>query len=97
MELLKSRTTETLNRVRGIAFTDSVHSVYSSDPKLVRDFIVDNAINWVTSDKPCDQLVSNKRAGSSCECRSAGHNKHEFTSEFCRDAAFSFLNSKLSQ
>ncbi|EFC37510.1 hypothetical protein NAEGRDRAFT_81892 [Naegleria gruberi] len=97
MELLKERTQECLNRVRAIAFTDSVHSVNSSDPKPVRDFVVANAVNWVTSEKQCDVLVSPKRQGSSCECRSAGHNKHEYTSEFCREAAFSYINAKLAQ
>ncbi|KAF0978941.1 hypothetical protein FDP41_002011 [Naegleria fowleri] len=97
MELLKQRTQSTLSKVRGIAFTDSVHSVYSSDPKPVRDFIVDHAVNWVTSDKPCDTVVSRKRQGAACECRSAGHIKHEHTSEFCREAVFPFLQAKIQQ
>jgi hypothetical protein len=95
MRLLEARHPEALKRLRGIAFTDSVHSVSSSDPRPVQEFIVKNAINWVTSDRKLDTL---ERPASryNCECRSAGHTKHENTSASCITSAFKFLADKVA-
>jgi pimeloyl-ACP methyl ester carboxylesterase len=60
-------------RLVGIAFTDSVHNTtlfakQSDTARLLNEL----AVNWVTSKKPRDRLVSAKKAG--VRCLSAGHN-----------------------
>ncbi|KAG2373338.1 hypothetical protein C9374_012204 [Naegleria lovaniensis] len=99
MELLKNRTRETLSKVRAVAFTDSWINL-SLDPshEQVREFIVENAVNWVESEKPCNDVLclpKREQGATTCECRSAGHLKHEYTSECCREAVFEFLQTKL--
>jgi len=96
MSLLQARHSQVLPKLRGVAFTDSVHSVMSSDPKPVRDFICQNAINWVTSDRPLDTLIQ-PASSRGCCCLSAGHTKHENTSASCQTSAFAFLARKIQE
>ncbi len=95
MNLLKERHTEVLPRLRGVAFTDSVHSVMPSDPEPVRSFICQNAINWVTSEQPLDTLIVHA-SSKGCSCLSAGHTKHENTSASCQTSAFAYLAMKIN-
>jgi len=96
MELLRNRYDQIKKRVRGIGFTDSVHSVERSDPPLVKQFVMQNAINWVTSDKPLDTELRVSPV-SGCLCVSAGHEKHENTNESARTSVFTFLGKKVAQ
>lgn len=83
-----------LERLRAIAFTDSVHDVEKRDPEDLKDWVMDNTINWVTSNKPLgEKLKVSKTQG--CICLSAGHTVHENTSESARVEVFKFLKSKL--
>ncbi len=96
MELLKARQDVVLKRLRGVAFTDAVHSVMPSDPPAVKKFIVNKAINWVTSNKPLDTLLYDKTS-TSCTLLSCGHEKHENSSSSCIESAFRFLEQCIAQ
>jgi hypothetical protein len=48
---------DVLSRLRGIAFTDSVHSIDEDESKPVADFLRAHAINYVTSDKPLGTVI----------------------------------------
>lgn len=50
LNLLKERS-EALQRIRAIAFTDSVHRIHFGDSKNAIKFLKQNAINWVRSTK----------------------------------------------
>eukprot|EP01006_Ploeotia_vitrea_P027106 TRINITY_DN59973_c0_g1_i2.p1 TRINITY_DN59973_c0_g1~~TRINITY_DN59973_c0_g1_i2.p1 ORF type:complete len:383 (-),score=170.53 TRINITY_DN59973_c0_g1_i2:75-1223(-) len=106
MQLLRRRMDEVLPRLRCVAFTDSVHSAASDDPKQVVTFLRNHCINWVRSDLPVGAKVepepipeSLRRLGYSneadCKLLSAGHHKHEFTSGTAIDSVFAFLQQKL--
>jgi len=83
-------------RVHKIAFTDSVHSRdYSHGRGLrpeVKDMLRQRAVNWAKSDQPLDQVLSPAGNKDVCECRSAGHPVHEYTSEFAVEAVFAYLS-----
>jgi len=93
LELMGSRKKEVLPKLRGIAFTDSVHSVSSREDKDVRNFLKENAVNWVQSEKPLDAPESSSYSG--CTCVSSGHSKHEWTSASAIESVFKYLTSKL--
>jgi len=97
MELLRNRGDEVLKRLRCVGFTDSVHEVEEDDPENVQKFILENAINWVTSNKELDTYIKTPRRTSGCVCLSAGHTVHENTSESCRTSLFKFFAKKLTQ
>ena len=92
--MLKEREKQVLAKLKAIAFTDSVHWVSPNDPPAVRKFVIKNAINWMQSDLPLDTPM--KQPGEGCECVSAGHPKHEHTSQSAIESVFKFLNSKVS-
>jgi len=95
MDLLRQREEEILPRLRGIAFTDSVHWVSPRDPAAVRKFVIAHAVNWVKSDEPLDTLVT-KASSQGCKEVSAGHPKHEYTSGTSVESVFAFLNGKVT-
>jgi hypothetical protein len=92
--LLRYREDDVLKRLRGIAFTDSVHSVQRKDSKGVQQFVMDHCVNWVTSKQPLDTKLG-VREGSGCLCVSAGHDTHENTSSSAQSSVFPFLASKI--
>ncbi len=94
-ELLKARP-EVLDRLRGVAFTDAVLHVMSSDPSAVKHFIVDNTINWVTSEYPLDTVIAEKTS-TRCKLLSCGHLKHENSSSSCITSAFQFLEKQIEE
>lgn len=63
--LLQSRETEILRRLRAIALTESSHSLQSElnfglgsgDSKTIRQFLEQHAINWVSSTVPASQRI----------------------------------------
>jgi hypothetical protein len=95
MALLKNREDQVLKKLRGVGFTDSVHSVEKFDPKRTQQFITQNAINWVTSDKPLDTKIRDGSL-SGCLCLSAGHIKHESTNASAMSSVFAFLDGKVN-
>ena len=78
-------------RLRAIAFTDSVHRIQSAKSNHVVKFIGKNARNWVTSDMPLDSPVPIRNDEVGCECVSAGHQKHEWTSTCAVESVFKFF------
>jgi len=94
LHLLKKRTDQILAKLKAVAFTDAVHSVSPNDDIKIKTFLQNNAINWVTSDKPLDTPVNNLWKDSGCTLVSAGHPKHEFTSGTSITSVFKFINSK---
>jgi len=91
--LLRYRGEEVLKRLRTIAFTDSVHSVHKKDSSEIRNFLMKNCINWVTSRKPLDTKIEISDV-SGCLNVSAGHEVHENTSSSAQKSVFKFLEKK---
>lgn len=91
LALLGSRP-EVLDRLKCIAFTDSVHSVGRADKQAVIDFLSQHSVNWVRSQKELD-AAEGMHGG--CKCVSAGHTEHEWTSWSAIDSVFKFLDKKL--
>ncbi len=83
-------------RVAKIAFTDSVHSRHYPHGKGLKPEVAEilrkQAINWARSDQPLDQVLGPAGEEDVCECRSAGHPVHEYTSEFAVEAVFAYLS-----
>jgi hypothetical protein len=56
--LLTARRGAVTDRLRAVAFTDSVHGRSAERmPAAQRDFLVKHCVNWVASDRPLDTLV----------------------------------------
>lgn len=63
--LIQSRETEVLRRLRALALTESTHSLQgelnfglgNTDSKPIRDFLEQHAINWIASPVPPLQRV----------------------------------------
>lgn len=97
VSLLEERP-EVMDRLRAVAFTDSVHRAPPSAPKPLREFIQSRCKNWVTSEKPLGTPVSMSvdfklpSSMSGCPCVSAGHKKHAFTSGTSIESVFKFLD-----
>jgi hypothetical protein len=87
---------DVMKRLRGIAFTDSVHGMSRKDDKQVLDFVSKHCVNWVTSKKPLDSNLG-YREQSGCLCVSAGHEVHENTSSSSQISVFKFLESKIKE
>lgn len=92
INLLNHYGDEILERLRGIAFTDSVHSLGRRTlVSSVKTFLEKKGCNWVQSKSKLDTLIEKKSESQGCKCVSAGVNIHEHTSEACRTSAFPFL------
>eukprot|EP00818_Percolomonas_sp_WS_P009746 CAMPEP_0117449694 /NCGR_PEP_ID=MMETSP0759-20121206/8076_1 /TAXON_ID=63605 /ORGANISM="Percolomonas cosmopolitus, Strain WS" /LENGTH=332 /DNA_ID=CAMNT_0005242175 /DNA_START=306 /DNA_END=1304 /DNA_ORIENTATION=- len=97
MDLLENRSSEVKDLVRGIGFTDAVHSVKQSDD-FAREFLPRHAVNWITSKLPVNESIG--RGGtrnSGCELRSAGTTSHEMTSSSCQKYLFEFLEEMINE
>lgn len=82
-------------KVKAVAFTDSVHGdqTVRRNQKL-SSWFAENAINWVTSDKPVDVPM---QSHSTIPRVSSGHTNHESTSWSAFDSIFKFLDEKKLQ
>lgn len=80
-------------RVFGLGFTDSVH--YTPRNEELLKFLHGIGRNFVSSQKPLNEIVSDK--GADIPKYSAGHEKHEWTSYSSRDPLFEFLEKKYEQ
>jgi len=78
------------DKVKCIAFTDSVHGLDSFDP--VTEYLQTHSQNWVTSSEPLDTPLGIHQGVPSV---SAGHQKHEYTSGYAIEGVFRFIQSKL--
>lgn len=74
-------------KVKAIAFTDSVHG------RGLTMKVVDVGVNFVTSSEPLDTVLR-KASSDNMEIRSAGHTRHEMTSWSCIEALFKFIEEK---
>jgi hypothetical protein len=93
MRLMNERL-DVLKRLRGVAFTDSVHSASPRDAKEVKRFMRSGTVcNWAQSKLPLDTPLSS----SDCRNVSAGHPVHEWTSSACMNSVFPFFESILSR
>ncbi|KAI9325438.1 Arb2 domain-containing protein [Zopfochytrium polystomum] len=86
--LLESRESEVRDRVRGIAFTDSVHV-----PRRRGALLQSLAVNWVRSDAPLGKNLG--RDGAGVQLFSAGTTSHDQTTVVAADEVFKFLGSRL--
>eukprot|EP01091_Cochliopodium_minus_P020344 TRINITY_DN885_c0_g1_i1.p1 TRINITY_DN885_c0_g1~~TRINITY_DN885_c0_g1_i1.p1 ORF type:complete len:337 (+),score=100.78 TRINITY_DN885_c0_g1_i1:35-1012(+) len=91
LHLLRKRTTEVLEKLCAVAFTDAVHSVSPNEDKSIKTFLENHAINWVASLDKLDTPQKLKFNNSGCPLVSAGHEKHEWTSGMCITSVFTFL------
>lgn len=78
-------------KLRALAFTDSVHWIGSANSQPVKDWVSANARDWVASSDPLDQPEPNHIDNIGCECFSAGHAKHEWTSPCAVNSIFKFF------
>nr|CAG8523264.1 6903_t:CDS:10 [Entrophospora candida] len=82
-------------RVCAIALTDSVHS-YGMIPGSSKKWFKNHTINWIKSSSPTNEPVNNNaNQVFGCECRSAGHRKHEYTSGTAIEPIFEYLKDSL--
>jgi hypothetical protein len=96
MRLLNERTKAVLARLKGVAFTDSVHSVGPRDGKKVKSFMRSGSVcNWAQSKLPLDTQMPGEK--SDCLNVSAGHPIHEWTSSSCMVSVFAFLQARLKK
>ncbi|PFX16651.1 protein FAM172A-like [Stylophora pistillata] len=83
-----------MERVKAIAFTDSVHSLsHQRANKNLRAWMKKHSRNWLSSDLPLDTVIDYE--GADCELVSAGTMKHEVTSHAAFNSIFSFFDEKL--
>ncbi|XP_026749981.2 FAM172 family protein homolog CG10038 [Galleria mellonella] len=80
------------DRVKAIAFTDSVHAF--SNIKISKSF-KEISRNWISSAAPLDTPMNTP--DFDCARVSAGHPKHEMTSYACIDSVFKFFEEKLGK
>ncbi|KAI5651475.1 arb2 domain-containing protein [Phthorimaea operculella] len=80
------------NRVKAIAFTDSVHG-YSN--KKISNYLKQVTKNWISSSKPLDTPL--KTPDFDVTRVSAGHTKHEMTSHACMESVFRFFEEMLKK
>ncbi|EAL70527.1 esterase/lipase/thioesterase domain-containing protein [Dictyostelium discoideum AX4] len=96
--LLDNRGEEIADRLKSIAFTDSVHSLSPKSSSFTKSFFADEnkTKNWVKSDKKLNtDLGFSKLQG--CNIASSGHRVHEFTSSACRVPLFQFILNSLKK
>jgi hypothetical protein len=95
INLLHTLDKEVLDRLRGIAFTDSVHSLRRALSKHAKEFLAKNSCNWVQSRSKLDTVVEKVSDAQGCRCVSAGVDVHEHTSEACRESAIAYLAKRV--
>jgi len=89
LSILSNFGKEFKERVKRIAFTDAVHSVIGLSASN-KTWLKQNAINWVTSNKPLDSEEKG-RINSGCPCHSAGTTQHEYTSGISIESVFRWI------
>ncbi|XP_055379221.1 FAM172 family protein homolog CG10038 [Condylostylus longicornis] len=82
-------------KVFAVGLTDSVHSRTSSQDPDVFAHLKKIGRNWVTSNKPLNQCIS--ESSNDIPQYSAGHVKHEWTSYSCITALFDFFEEKYNE
>ncbi|KJE92635.1 hypothetical protein CAOG_03555 [Capsaspora owczarzaki ATCC 30864] len=85
---------DALQRVAGIALTDSVHRLNSSFPAPVRKFFEEHCINWVASLAPLD--TPERSPKGDCARVSSGAGKHEETSWAAYESIFPYLADQIA-
>jgi len=95
MALLAEREDQVLARVKGIAFTDSVHSLSPRISKKARALLAKKSRDWVTSKRPLDAKIE-ELSNNGCATVSAGHTVHEYTSGIARPSVFEFLQKTVT-
>ncbi|KAN0004726.1 hypothetical protein ACTFIU_001964 [Dictyostelium citrinum] len=96
--LLDNRGEEIGDKLKAVAFTDSVHSLSPKSSSFTKSFYADEnkTKNWVKSEKKLNtDLGFSKLQG--CNLASAGHTVHEFTSSTCRIPLFKFILNSLKK
>jgi hypothetical protein len=93
--VVNERGEETMKRLCGIAFTDSVHNVLSgvNSGGHVKHFIQLRCRNWVVSKKALDEPMFKRT--DDCLCVSSGHDTHEYTSGTAIESVFRYLSHKI--
>merc|ERR1739848_643240 len=93
---------EFCDRVRGIAFTDSVHDFTEKCPSFFKDTaahargkktLKEKACNWIASKEKLDTVRPDRQCPP---CISSGHEKHVYTSASAMPSVFPFLDYKLA-
>lgn len=87
---------ELRSRLTALAFTDSVHWIGEAQSSDVSQWLDENAKDWVASKEPLDTEITGSRDNAGCECVSAGHPKHEWTSPCAVNSVFDFFFSTIT-
>lgn len=87
--------TDLQKRLRALAFTDSVHWSGEAASDVITNWLGANAKDWVASKEPLDTPMPDNRENAGCECVSAGHSKHEWTSPCAVNSVFDFFFSTI--
>ncbi|XP_031566757.1 cotranscriptional regulator FAM172A-like [Actinia tenebrosa] len=88
---------EAKERIKAVAFTDSVHSVGHYESSDIKQFFKERTRNWVSSREPLDTPIRSYYKDDTCELVSAGTTEHVWTSHCAKDSVFSFFKEKLDK
>eukprot|EP00735_Rhodelphis_limneticus_P010371 TRINITY_DN3106_c0_g1::TRINITY_DN3106_c0_g1_i2::g.3621::m.3621 TRINITY_DN3106_c0_g1::TRINITY_DN3106_c0_g1_i2::g.3621 ORF type:complete len:260 (+),score=12.03,sp/Q7T297/F172A_DANRE/32.19/1e-45,Arb2/PF09757.4/2.1e-20,Abhydrolase_6/PF12697.2/0.0018,Abhydrolase_5/PF12695.2/0.017,Abhydrolase_1/PF00561.15/3.3e+03,Abhydrolase_1/PF00561.15/0.038,DUF676/PF05057.9/0.048,Ser_hydrolase/PF06821.8/1.5e+02,Ser_hydrolase/PF06821.8/0.98 TRINITY_DN3106_c0_g1_i2:29-808(+) len=95
MALLDARGEHILQKLKAIAFTDSVHR--SGDMQSLKEttltFLQNHCINWIRSPEPLDTDLSRRNG---VRALSAGHPEHIYTSHSARSSVLKFIDSAMA-
>jgi len=99
VHLMRSRP-DIFQRLRAIAFTDSVHSVSASESPQLKAFMKASCRDYVASTEPLDTPIQpymddDDHDSEGCECVSAGHRVHAWTSGVAIASVFTYLQLHL--
>nr|CAG8436557.1 881_t:CDS:10 [Entrophospora candida] len=83
------------NRVKGIEFTETTHSIDFVKTILVRYWIIKNCRNWLMSSEPAGSEICDSRFG--CISFSSGAENNEFVTYEVIDRVFEHVAKKLEQ
>ncbi|CAJ0828843.1 8803_t:CDS:10, partial [Entrophospora sp. SA101] len=83
------------NRVKGIEFTETTHSIDFVKTILVRYWIIKNCRNWLMSSEPAGSEIRDSRFG--CISFSSGAENNEFVTYEVIDRVFEHVAKKLEQ
>ncbi|XP_031550012.1 cotranscriptional regulator FAM172A-like [Actinia tenebrosa] len=88
---------EAKERIKAVAFTDSVHSVGHYESSDIKQFFKERTRNWVSSREPLDTPIRSYYEGDTCELVSAGTTESVWTSHCAKDSVFRFFKEKLDK
>jgi len=93
LHLLQLRSDDFLDRVTGIAFADSVHTLENLNQAQL-SYLKTRAIQWCSSKQPLAEKLSTGDKKFGCKCVSAGTEEHERTTPSALNEIFEFIEQR---